>query len=109
MKPYHLTGRIWLTLNNETVLGDGKIHLLQNIQQMGSLTKAAEKMEMSYRKAWFSVNQINKTAEQPVVILSRGGKDGGKAVLTAYGIQLLEAFEKQKQAFEDFLKFQNEN
>lgn len=107
MKPYHLTGRIWLTLNHETVLGDGKIQLLQNIQEMGSLTKAAEKMEMSYRKAWFSINQMNKTAEHPVVNLTRGGKDGGKAELTEYGLELLEAFLKQRTAFEDFLNSQN--
>jgi molybdate transport repressor ModE-like protein len=50
---------------------------------------------------------MNKTAEHPVVNLSRGGKDGGKAELTEYGLELLEAFLKQKTAFEDFLNSQN--
>lgn len=107
MKDYQLTGRIWLTLNNETVLGEGKICLLENIEKQGSLTKSAETMQMSYRKAWFSVNQINKTAKEPVVIFTRGGKDGGKAVLTDYGKELLNNFKKQKSAFEEFLKNQN--
>jgi molybdate transport system regulatory protein len=107
MKDYQLTGRIWLTLNDETVLGEGKICLLENIEKFGSLTKAAETMQMSYRKAWFSVNQINKTAKEPVVTLTRGGKDGGKAELTEYGKTLLSDFKKQKTAFEEFLKNQN--
>lgn len=107
MKDYQLTGRIWLTLNKETVLGEGKICILENIEKLGSLSKAAEIMQMSYRKAWFSIHQINKTAIEPVVTLTRGGKDGGKAELTGYGKELLANFKKQKTAFEEFLNNQN--
>jgi molybdate transport system regulatory protein len=108
VKDYKLTGRIWLTLNDETVLGEGKICLLDNIEQLGSLRKAAEEMNMSYRKAWFSINQINKTAKKEVVELIRGGKQGGHAILTPYGKELLDAFKSQKEAFEKFLKTQNQ-
>lgn len=107
MKDYQLTGRIWLTINGETVLGEGKICLLNHIKESGSLRKAAEIMQMSYRKAWFSISQMNKVAMQPVVKLTRGGKDGGKAEITAYGNELLKAFQLQKQAFEAFLASQN--
>lgn len=107
MQPYQLTGRIWLTLNDETVLGEGKICLLQLVKELGSLRKAAEEMKMSYRKAWFSVNQINKTAQEPLVVLTRGGKDGGSAQLTEYGLQLLQDFEEKKRAFQAFLDKQN--
>lgn len=107
MKEYKLTGRIWLTLNEETVLGEGKICLLKNLNELGSLRKAAEEMKMSYRKAWFSVQQINKTAKEIVVILTRGGKDGGKAELTDYGIQLVETYQKHKIAFQNFIDSQN--
>lgn len=107
MKDYKLTGRIWLTLNDETVLGEGKICLLKNIQELGSLRKAAEEMKMSYRKAWFSIKQINKTAKETIVILTRGGKNGGNAQLTDYGIQMIEAYQKQKIAFQHFINSQN--
>lgn len=107
MKDYTLNGRIWLSINNETVLGEGKICLLNHIRESGSLRKAAESMQMSYRKAWFSIKQMNTVALKPVVTLKRGGKDGGKAELTEYGLELLLSFQQQKQAFEEFLNSQN--
>lgn len=108
MKDYKLNGRIWLSINNETVLGEGKICLLNHIRGSGSLRKAAEAMEMSYRKAWFSIKQMNTVALKPVVTLTRGGRDGGRAELTEYGFELLQSFQKQKQAFEEFLNSQNQ-
>jgi len=107
MKDYQLTGRIWLTLNKETVLGEGKISLLHYIKEFGSLRKAAAEMKMSYRKAWFSINHINTVAKEPLVIFNRGGKDGGSAHLTEYGISLLYEYQKQKIAFLNFLNSQN--
>jgi len=107
MKNYKLKGRIWLTLNNETVLGEGKICLLNKISELGSLRKAAEAMKMSYRKAWFSINQVNKAAIKPIVVLTRGGKEGGNAKLTDYGIELLNTYKKQQIAFQNFLDSQN--
>ena len=107
MQDYKLTGRVWLTRDEETVLGDGKISLLQLIAAMGSLRKAALDMKMSYRKAWYSIQQINKTACEPVVVLTRGGKEGGHAALTAYGVALLENHLKQQAAFQAFLDLQN--
>lgn len=109
MKDYKLTGRIWLTLDDEMVLGEGKICLLNHIMKLGSLRQAAEAMKMSYRKAWYSINQINKTAKEPVVILKRGGADGGNAQISEYGKQLINTFLKQKKDFNDFLEQQNKS
>ena len=109
MKDYKLTGRIWLTLDDKMVLGEGKILLLNNIETLGSLRQAAEAMKMSYRKAWYSINQINKTAKEPVVILKRGGAEGGSAQITDYGKQLIGTFLKQKKDFKDFLEQHNKS
>lgn len=107
MKNYKLCGRIWLTLNGETVIGEGKIMLLKNIEQLGSLHKAAETMQMSYRKAWYSVKTMNKNALEPLVILTRGGKDGGSAQITPFGKALLHQFEQYQTAFKKFLQTKN--
>ncbi len=107
MKPFKLSGRIWLTKNNENVLGSGKVQLLDHIDSLGSLRKAAQQMEMSYRKAWYSVQKINSIAEEPIVILKRGGKDGGKATVTELGKKLLKNYKYQQLAFKRFLEQQN--
>ncbi len=107
MEDYKLNGRIWLTLNDEMVLGEGKIRLLNRISELGSLRQAAEAMQMSYRKAWYSVKQINEAAKEPVVILKRGGTDGGHAQITDYGKKLIQKFSQQKEDFKQFLEQQN--
>lgn len=108
MQDFKLDGRIWLCQNGESVLGKGKISLLENIHELGSLNKAAKAMKMSYRKAWYSINQINETSQKQIVELTRGGKDGGHAKLTAYGHEVLSYYNSQKKAFEAFLKKQNQ-
>lgn len=75
-------------------LAPGKAELLMKIRSCGSLKKAAEEMKMSYRKAWYSIKKINESAPEIMVIMSRGGKDGGKAQLTQAGENLVTEFIK---------------
>lgn len=107
MKNFKLSGRIWLTHEGETILGSGKVELLQQIKLLGSLRQAAIHMNMSYRKAWYSVKQMNTFADEDIVLLKRGGKEGGNALLTEYGNSLLQNYQKQQKEFEAFLKKQN--
>lgn len=107
MKAFKISGRIWLTKDGENVLGSGKVQLLELIDDLGSLRKAAQHMNMSYRKAWYSVQKINTINDSPIVILRRGGKDGGKAILTPKGKSLLKHYKLHQGAFQEFLKLQN--
>jgi molybdate transport system regulatory protein len=104
---YHLDGRIWINCDGFPSIGQGKIELLIKIRELGSLRQAAMQMKMSYRQAWFHVNNINNSACSPVVILSRGGKDGGKAVITPFGEKLINTFLSLQADFERFLNDQS--
>ena len=107
MNTIKISGRIWLTKDNENILGSGKVQLLELIDKLGSLQKAAQHMNMSYRKAWYSVQKINTINDSPIVILKRGGKDGGQAILTPTGKSLLEQYKLHQSAFQEFLNRQN--
>ena len=50
---------IRLDLINGDRIGPGKIALLEAIQETGSISAAARKVGMSYRRAWLLVEQIN--------------------------------------------------
>lgn len=100
---YQIDFRFWITKDNEAFLGKGRIALLLKIQELGSLKKASEALKMSYRKAYYSINHLNKFAEQPVVIVKRGGKNGGSTQLTPYGINLIERFIKIQNEIEAFI------
>jgi molybdate transport system regulatory protein len=73
-------------------LGRGKAKLLELIRETGSISAAGRAMDMSYRRAWLLVDELNHMFTQPVVGSQRGGKQGGGAVLTEFGEELLTHF-----------------
>lgn len=105
---FWLNGRIWIDRGEDAFLGEGKVQLLQAIDELGSLRQAAASMNMSYKKAWLSIRKMNDAADQPIVLLSRGGKEGGKAELTAYAHDILEKYVLLTEAFRSFLDKQNQ-
>jgi molybdate transport system regulatory protein len=102
-----ISGRIWIDNKGINLAGAGKLRLLQKIKELGSLRKAANEMEMSYRHAWGQIDKMNKSSEKPLVILKRGGKEGQTAEITQFGEMILESFEKLQDNFNEFLEKQS--
>src|SRR6266446_6407133 len=75
-------------------IGPGKIHLLENIHACGSISAAGRAMDMSYKRAWDLVDEINRICRQAAVERQTGGKNGGGAVLTAFGLSLVTHYRK---------------
>ena len=90
---YKIKSRIWIELDDNVLLGEGRVRLIKAIDTTGSLSKAAKSLNMSYKKAWTLIDAVNKSSEQPVIITSVGGKNGGGAQLTPYGKKLITAFD----------------
>lgn len=77
---------------NKPYLGSGRIELIQLIHKHGSISKAAEAMSMSYRKAWQMVKDLNKISRQTLVDVRLGGKKGGGALVTEAGLEAVEKY-----------------
>ena len=75
-------------------IGPGKIALLEAIRKTGSITQAAQSMQMSYRRAWLLVDELNKLLAEPVVTTATGGAAGGGTTLTPVGETLTPVGEK---------------
>lgn len=73
-------------------MGPGKARLVALIADSGSISAAARKMGMSYRRAWQLVESLNKSFAEPVVLTAIGGKRGGGAVVTDFGKRLVERY-----------------
>ncbi|MBT8265986.1 MAG: LysR family transcriptional regulator [Bacteroidia bacterium] len=91
---YKIKSRIWIEADGNILLGEGRVSLLKAIAETGSLSKAAKKLGMSYKKAWALIDAINTRAAKPAIVTNIGGKGGGGATLTPYGATLIEVFEK---------------
>ena len=68
-----------IDLDAEGRIGPGKIQLLENIQACGSISAAGRAMDMSYKRAWDLVDEINRICRQAAVERQTGGKNGGGA------------------------------
>ena len=73
-------------------LGPGKIALLEAIGREGSLAGAARALDMSYKRAWELVADINESFAEPLVAAQTGGKAGGGAALTPRGEELVRHY-----------------
>ena len=74
------------------VFGPGKADLLQAISEEGSISAAGRRMEMSYKRAWSLVEEMNDAFAEPLVLSARGGAHGGGAQLTATGQAVLAEY-----------------
>ena len=83
-----------IDLDSEGRIGPGKIVLLENIRKLGSISAAGRAMDMSYKRAWDLVDEINRICRQAAVERQTGGKNGGGAALTPFGISLVARYRK---------------
>src|ERR1700681_1185635 len=96
-------GNVRLTVRvdfgSDRALGPGKIRLLEAIGKTGSISQAGRSLEMSYRRAWLLVDDMNRCFREPVVTTQPGGAQGGGAALTAFGQELIAQYRSiEKQA-----------
>lgn len=83
-----------IDLAPEGRIGPGKIQLLENIREHGSISAAGRAMDMSYKRAWDLVDEINRICRQSAVEPQTGGKNGGGSVLTPFGVSLVKRYRK---------------
>jgi molybdate transport system regulatory protein len=70
-------------------VGPGKIALLEAISDTGSISAAARKLGMSYRRAWVLVDDLNRHLSRAVVEAAPGGRHGGGTTLSPTGRKLV--------------------
>ncbi len=86
------TLRIRISHGRMTAMGPGKADLLDAIHQTGSISAAAKRMGMSYRRAWELVDAMNQCFQQPLVSTASGGAHGGGTQVTEYGFHILNCY-----------------
>ena len=79
-------------------VGPGKIALLEQIATLGSISAGGRAMDMSYRRAWELIEELNTIFGKPVVESRSGGKKGGGATLTPLGLSLIARYRAMELA-----------
>ena len=102
---YSLKAKTWLERDGRFVMSEGRARLLRAIDEQGSIRKAAESMQMSYRHAWGIIRKINTACEGKVVTSTRGGGEGGKSALTELGREILREYEVRSKDVDNLIRF----
>jgi molybdate transport system regulatory protein len=84
--------KIRVSNGETTAIGPGKLELLELINETGSISNAAKRMRMSYKRAWDLVMEMNKSFKQPLVIAKPGGWRGGGSSVTTFGLKVIESY-----------------
>jgi len=103
------TFRLYLNADGQRVLGKGGAQILEAIDECGSISAAAEELEMSYKFTWDYLIRMRKRLRQPVIVTRRGGtrggekKGGGGTTLTPAARALLNEFRETERLLESVL------
>jgi len=84
--------RLRITKDGDIAVGPGKIDLLEAIAATGSISSAARRLAMSYRRAWLLVDTMNRCFAGPVVEAEAGGRRGGGTALTPLGAEVVRRY-----------------
>ena len=103
MNKIRIRNKVWLEINGQPLLGDGRSRLLQAIAATGSINAACEQLDMSYRKAWAQLQEMEKLSPFPILKRSKGGKGGGCTELTTGTKALLTEFTKLRDVVDEKL------
>ncbi len=89
--------RFRVVLRPGVALGPGKADLLQAIDETASLTAAAKRFGMSYKRGWTLVQELNAAFAKPLVETEKGGTGGGGgAQLTRLGKRILRRYRQME-------------
>ena len=89
--------RFRVVLKPGIALGPGKADLLQAIDETASLSAAAARFGMSYKRGWTLVRELNAAFRGPLVETAKGGPGGGGgAHLTKLGHHVLRRYRRME-------------
>ena len=98
--------KIQIFNQSNNAFGPGKAELLSAISNHGSISAAAKSMNMSYKRAWDLVGEMNLGFKEDLVITKVGGSHGGGAQVTEFGYQVLSLYQQVFKNSEVFIDAQ---
>jgi len=94
--------KVWIEDDKgHVVFGGGRMKILQAVQDLGSLNKAAKALKMSYRAAWGKIKTTEERLGLKLINSQIGGGSRGGSQLTAEGLALLDKYNTLQSELRD--------
>ncbi len=95
--------KLWIERDGQLVLSDYRVRLLELIAETGSLSEAAHRMGLSYRRAWGKLREIERNLGRKLVHSEVGGAGGGSSSLTPEAEDLIRRYHRLRARLDDDL------
>ena len=95
--------KIWIEDDEANLIfGGGKTQILEFIDETGSISEAAKKVGMNYKKAWTHIKILQRFLEDELVITQKGGKGQGGTVLTPKAKEIIKTYKILQKDIKDY-------
>ncbi len=85
--------KIWIEDDNQNLIfGGGKTEVLELIEETGSISKAALKVGMNYKKAWTHIKILEKNIEDDLVLTHKGQGELSGSSLTPKAKEIINLY-----------------
>jgi len=91
---------LWVEGEEGVLFGLGRLQLLRQVEQCGSLKKAAESLGMSYRGAWGKIKTTEEAIGQKLIERAKSRRAGYH--LTSFGSTMAKQFDEWFQDVESY-------
>ena len=92
--PLEIRSKIWIERGEDVVLSEWRVSLLEAIDANGSLSRAAEALDVPYRTAWDRVKATEAELGVRLLESESGGADGGGSRLTPEARDICRRFRR---------------
>lgn len=90
--------KVWIDDGKGNVIfGSGREHMLEAIDRLGSMNKAARELRMSYRALWGRIKSTEERLGAEVLVRKAGGGKGSGSALTPAGKDFLKKYQRLKE------------
>ncbi len=94
---------LWIECDKQVVLSKWRVRLLEAVEETGSISAAAERMKVPYRRAWDKLDEMEKGLGLQLVERQVGGAHGGGARLTPAGRDYVARFKLFAQGIDELI------
>jgi molybdate transport system regulatory protein len=98
-----IRSKVWIEVCGEPVFGRGRRFLLEAIDSHGSINRAAQEIDISFRKAWGHIKVMEERMGVKLIDRQTGGKNGGGAALTSEARKFLKKYEAMEKGMQEIV------
>ncbi|MDP9316385.1 MAG: LysR family transcriptional regulator [Chloroflexota bacterium] len=102
--PLTIRSKCWVEQDGALVLSDWRVDLLAAVDELGSLSAAAERFEVAYRVAWGKIKEIEGRLGYPLLVGHSGGAGGGGTELTPAARDLVARYNRFRAGLAELIE-----